>query len=264
MNSPAHLFGVWEQIERRIRRSRRLAFFTDFDGTLVRIQRNPRNVRLSQRFRALLTSLKDAGITVGIASGRAIDDVRARAGVEEIWYVGAHGFFLRDPASREFSLLSPQERSRMKHVIDDLAVELRGLVGVSLECKDASVAVHYRAASKRTRELAREKIARLMKGDHLHLLAGKRVWELLPNARVNKWTGIQFALRRSARGRKAGRPLVIFVGDDVTDESVFERIDGIGVAVGRKRKTAAGFYLRSPAEVGRFLERLGDCARSRR
>jgi trehalose-phosphatase len=261
MSSPLHISRAWEQIERRIRRSPRLAFFTDFDGTLVRIQRNPRNVRLSQSSRALLAGLKNAGVTVGIASGRAIEDVRARAGLNGIWYVGAHGYFLRDPENREFSLLRLPEQARMKDVIHALAVELRGLVGVELESKEASVAVHYRGASKPTRELVRDRISRLVNGRQLHLLAGKRVWELLPNSRVSKWTGIQFALKRAARRGDPRRPLLIFVGDDVTDERVFERIDGIGVVVGRKRKTAAGYYLRSPAEVGRFLEKVIDCIR---
>ena len=261
MSFPLHVFGAWGQIERRIRRSPQLAFFTDFDGTLVRIQRNPRNVRLSPRIRRLLAGLKDAGVTVGIASGRAIDDVRARAGLGGIWYVGAHGFFLRDPENRKFSLLSSREQGRMKDVIHALAVQVRGLVGIELEPKDASVAVHYRGASKRTRELAWEKISRLMKRGQLHLLSGKRVWEILPNSKVNKWTGIQFALKRAARRGGARRPLLIFVGDDATDERVFERINGIGVVVGRKRKTAAAFYLRSPAEVGRFLEKVARCIR---
>lgn len=258
MSPPVHIFSVWEQIERRIDRAPGLALFSDFDGTLVRIQRNPANVQLSQRFRNRLSGLQKAGVTVGIASGRAIRDVCSRVGLKGIWYVGAHGYFLRDPQNREFSLLSSQEQARMKNVIHALAVQLRGLVGISLEAKDASIAIHYREASKQTREQAWNAVSQLMNHDHLHLMAGKRVWELLPTSKVNKWTGIRVALKRAARGR--GRaPLLIFVGDDVTDEKVFERMSGIGIVVGRRRKTAAQFYVQSPAEVGVFLDKVARC-----
>jgi trehalose 6-phosphate phosphatase len=54
----------------------------------------------------------------------------------------------------------------------------------------------------------------------------------------------------------------VYLGDDVTDEDAFRalRDRGIGIFVGEPgdldRSTAATFTLRSPDEVGRFLNAL--------
>ena len=52
---------------------------------------------------------------------------------------------------------------------------------------------------------------------------------------------------------------VIYVGDDETDEDVFQ-IDRPGqllsIRVGRKRTSAAPYYIRNQAEIDRLLETL--------
>ncbi|HAC80462.1 MAG TPA: hypothetical protein DCG06_09215, partial [Deltaproteobacteria bacterium] len=54
----------------------------------------------------------------------------------------------------------------------------------------------------------------------------------------------------------------IHIGDDLTDESVFQALAerGIGIYVGEDtvedRETSAGFRLRNPDEVRTFLKRI--------
>ena len=257
MTRPVHALAGWERIGKEIRRASGLAVFSDFDGTLVRLRRRPAQVVLPKRVRRLLADIARSGPVVGIVSGRRISDVRRRVGLSGIWYVGAHGFYLVTPRNRSIALASAVERESIRGVERALADGLHGLPGLHLEPKDATIAVHYRAASARTVERARGLIAELLaKHGNLSVLPGKKVWELLPNSHTDKWTAISFILRRVRRGAQHRHRLPIFLGDDVTDERVFDKMKGVSIAVGKKHRTAARFYLRSPAEVARFLERV--------
>ena len=91
----------------------------------------------------------------------------------------------------------------------------------------------------------------------LRILSGKKVWEFVPGPGhkvADKWAAIQLILRQKGV-RASDHACVAYLGDDATDEQVFERLRGITVAVGKRRRTAARYYLQSPAEVREFLER---------
>ncbi|HOW89887.1 MAG TPA: trehalose-phosphatase, partial [Elusimicrobiales bacterium] len=59
---------------------------------------------------------------------------------------------------------------------------------------------------------------------------------------------------------KLGGPLCVAVGDDVTDEDMFEAAAGRGIAirVGRKSGSKAGYFLRGQPEVLRLLRFIAD------
>ena len=256
MSGPRHLWEVWEQVERRIHRASSLALFTDFDGTLVPIARSPEQVRLPPPVRLALSSLIRKGVMVGVASGRKLADVRARVGLRGIWYVGSHGYSLHCPGSRPLILLDPEQKAGMAKVRRLLARQFRGVAGIQLEPKEGSVAVHYRNASRRAALLAAAAIRQILKTHpHWHLLSGKKVWELLPDRRTSKWTAIQYILRQESR---SGSYLLFYLGDNSTDERVFQQMKGISIAVGKRRRTAARFFLRSPSEVALFLKRFWE------
>ena len=260
MTSPRHLLKAWKEVERRIRRAGQLFLFTDFDGTLVPIVRSPEQARLSPPVRLLLSRLTRKGVAVGIVSGRALADVRGRVGLRGIWYVGSHGYSLYRPGSRPRILLAPAQKARMAEVRRILRQKLGGLARIRVEPKEATVAVHYRNASRRTAAVAAAAIRQVL-GIHprLRLLPGKKVWDLLPDQRTSKWTAIKGILQEE---RRTGVHLLLFyLGDDSTDEHVFQRMRGISVAVGKRRRTAARFFLRSPGEVRLFLERLCEVAK---
>ncbi len=261
MSAPRHLLAAWVAIERQLRRSRWVAVFTDFDGTLVRIRRHPGRVQLSRRVKNLLVALAGRGVVVGVVSGRRLEELRAKVDISRIWYAGAHGFFLRTPGNRNIVLLSPTERVTIARAQRFLTRRLSDVPGIALEPKRATLAVHYRLASRRNREFARKVVGALLgREPRLSVLSGKKVWELLPaghhGPRVDKATAIQLVLQRERKRHTRGRWLVFYLGDDTTDERIFQKLEGISVAVGKTRHTAARFFLRSPGEVGQFLERL--------
>lgn len=259
LSAPEHLLSVWEKVRRRIRRASGLALFTDFDGTLTPIVASPGEAQLPKQVRESLAAVAKKGVLVAVVSGRSLAELRRQVGLRGIWYVGAHGYSMAAPGRRPRLWVSRAQRAEMSRIRRLLSDRLRGAAGIRLEAKDASVAVHYRQAARRERERAAAAVREILEGaPHLRLLPGKKVWEVLPDSRADKSSAIEFILRRQG---ERSRRLWFYLGDDVTDERVFARMKGkrttgLSVAVGKRRRTGARFFLRSPAEVGRFLQKF--------
>lgn len=86
------------------------------------------------------------------------------------------------------------------------------------------------------------------------VVGGKRVRNVTVPGAPDKGDALLRLLRRGGYER------VIFVGDDETDEDVFRlapAVPLVGVAVGRRRRSAAGHFLRGQADVARLLALLG-------
>jgi len=262
---PRHLFTAWRTFARRAKGGARLAIFTDFDGTLTPIRQRAAQARLSARVRRALERLTEDGHLVAVVSGRPLADLETRVGIAGVWYAGSHGYFLRAPDGSQLTLLRHDERRRIARVTHRLSMALGHLPGIVVEPKPGAIAVHYRAAAP----ALRKQISSLVRGvlgviPGLRVFPGHMVWEVLPAGPVNKYLAARFILR-AARLRDP-RPLAwpIYLGDDVSDEAVFARWSGGSVAVGKRPKTAARYFVRSPAEVAECLERLDDLYKTSR
>jgi trehalose 6-phosphate phosphatase len=90
-----------------------------------------------------------------------------------------------------------------------------------------------------------------MKG--VRLVGGKLVVNLLPAGAPHKGLALEAARERF------GCDTALYVGDDETDEDVFA-LDQPGrllaIRVGRRRGSAAGYYLRNQREIDRVLRVL--------
>ena len=256
LTRPQHLLAAWDELLPRLRRSRRVCLFTDFDGTLAPISAAPAEVRLAPEIRRLLARLAKKELVLGIVSGRSLSYLRRRFRLRGIWYAGAHGCVVGRHGQPDHFLVSANERAEMRAVIRRLSTRLANLRGIVVKAKEASVAVHYRGVSRTRCRAARQALQEiLMDFPRMRVLPGKKVWELMPNASAGKWNAIRWILRQESIGRR-GQKLLFYIGDDVTDEQVFRRMNGISIAVGKRTHTAARYYLRSTAEVRTLLERL--------
>ena len=173
--------------------------------------------------------------------------------VPGIWYAGEHGHFIAAPDGRKFVLPSPSETDMMARVGRRVFRALASVPGIFVERKSATLSVHYRGARAPSVRRA-ERVVDLLLADEpgLRLLNGKKVWELMAPGNVDKSTALRFILHRAGCHPRT----LVFLGDDATDESTFRRMRGISVFVGAKPlRTAARFWLRSPAEVREFFAR---------
>jgi trehalose 6-phosphate phosphatase len=243
-----HLFDRWAEVSRRLRRARHVMLFLDFDGTLVPLRIRPADVWLDPAVRRRVERLaRHPRLTVCLISGRRLADLRRRARLAGVRYLGLHGWEREGRAQRA----APEFLVRLKRVVGKL---LGPLPGIRMEDKGFGFVVHYRGA-----RAAAVRRARVLLGECLRpcqgqfrLLKGKKVWEILPVEVAGKGAAAREVLAELDRS-----PLPIYVGDDTTDEAAFEALRaGITIRVGPARQTRARYRLRSPQEVWDFLARL--------
>lgn len=252
------LWSQWPKIRKLLARKNLILLF-DYDGTLAPIVAHPSQTRLPAPTRAALTKLASSvRVALGIVSGRELRQLKRLVRLKHICYVGSHGLEWALPGLGPRLRISPRRSRPLRQITRELRYALRGLPNLWIERKIASVAVHYRGASFRHARSLRTQIASVARqyAAHFKLLEGKKVFEFLPTGKTNKGTAVQALV---ARLRAWGRfPVVVYLGDDATDESVFAslRQNDLGIFVGRPGRTRARFYLRSPSQVSKFLNEL--------
>ena len=246
-----HLFHSWSQVLRRLRSRRLIALFLDFDGTLTPLRPRPEDVWLDEATRSTLSQLaRSPRFRVWVVSGRRRADIRARIRVPGIRYLGLHGWEGRA------SNCVPEETRRVvscaKSWIGSLLLNTPGLW---IEDKEVTFAIHYRSVSEKGVRDARRLLQGVLQAFEglLHLVKGKKVWEVVPREIEDKGVAVKQEL--SAIAKEA---VPVYIGDDRMDEPGFEACSsGVTVRVGRDCRSKARYRLSSVAQVHQFLENLG-------
>ncbi len=251
------LWSQWPKIQ-EILVGKNLILLFDYDGTLAPIVAHPSQARLPAPTRAALTKLAcSPRVALGIVSGRELSQLKRLVRLKNICYVGSHGLEWALPGLGPSLRISPRRSRPLRQITRELRHALRGLPKVWIERKIASVAVHYRGASVHHARSARTQLARIARqyAAQFRLQEGKKGFEFLPAGANTKGTAVQALVPRLRRGRFSA---VVYFGDDSTDESVFACLskNDFGIFVGRPRLSRARFYLRSPGEVCKFLQRV--------
>lgn len=229
----------------------RLLFLLDFDGTLSPIVENPEDAYLPDRVKGWIKGLsEDKNCKIAIVTGRALRDIRARVGLENIIYASNHGM---EVYYRGRLLLRKGDiyRRPLKSLGKKLGEELSGIPDVYLENKGLSLAVHLRRVDKRHRRSAvktvRAVVGPWLRRYKLRLTGGKMLLEVRPLL-WDKGKAVLWIWKRFAP-----KCLPVYVGDDVTDEDAFLALRpyGITIRIGKKKKSYAEHHCPS-------IERLID------
>jgi trehalose 6-phosphate phosphatase len=229
------------------------AVFLDVDGTLLEIADRPDRVQAPSALPVLLGDLaRRRGGALALVSGRPVHQL------DRLFFpwcgaaAGLHGIERRradGTIDRRIDGAAAAALDRIRPRLLSLASDRSGLI---LEDKQATLALHYRAAPERADELLA--VARSLQreaGTALRLIAGKMVVEFQPRSADKGRTIAAFLDEPPFLGR---RP--VFVGDDVTDEDGFAEIarrGGIAIRVGPPAETHARYGLPSVSAVLAWL-----------
>jgi len=232
------------------------AILLDIDGTLLELMPTPREVWVPPGLSKTLNRLVErTSGALALVSGRSLNDIDLIFAPDVYPAVGGHGAEMRLSIDSEAAdAHAPPMDKELKR---RLAAIAKLSPGILLEDKGYSLALHYRLAPHA--EKAIYAAVSLIRADlpnaPIEVLPGKFVCEI-KHSGFTKASGVRELMTHEPfRGR---RPL--FIGDDVTDETVFAimpDMNGLAFSVGRRARGVDGHF-DSPSDVREFLAHLAD------
>jgi len=229
-----------------------IALLLDVDGTLIDIGPTPHEVHVSLELCASLARLLElTGGALALVSGRPIADLDRLFSPLKLSAIGGHGAEMRVRGPEVIAAAKPLPQELRQQLADVATPES----GILVEDKGYSLALHYRKGPQHEDRL-REHIAAgraAFPTEATEVLPGKAMFEV-KRPHVSKGDGVRALMTYPPF---AGR-MPVFIGDDVTDESVFAvlpELGGKGFSVGRHFAGLAGIF-HSPVDVRNALQRL--------
>jgi trehalose 6-phosphate phosphatase len=233
------------------------AILLDVDGTILDLAPTPPEVWVPPSLRQAISRLSErTGGAVALVSGRSLDELDLLFSPLQLPAVGGHG--------AEFRLQAGGRRSLRRAVPLDPALKRKFAKvtelgpGILLEDKGYSLALHFRLAPdlEARIEAAVGRIYAENPAAPIEILHGKSVLEIKQSG-FSKGSGVRELMRHP--------PFLdrhpIFIGDDVTDESVFEIIPefhGLAFSVGRMVAGVNGHFEKPEAVRGWLAQIAGD------
>jgi len=232
----------------------------DYDGTLVGFAGRAEGAEPDAGLLELLTGLvADPANKVVVISGRDHATLQRWVGGTGVDMVAEHGARIWDGSQGEWHILGESfEEGWQQQIRPVLEVYVDRTPGAYVEDKGSSLVWHYRRAepelgSLRAKELM-ENLESYLANTPLHVMQGNKVVEI-KQSNINKGRAALRLLQADP-----AYDFVMAVGDDVTDEDVFESLpeEAWTIKVGRSAQTYARFYLPDSWAVRDLLEDLLD------
>ncbi|MEA2862881.1 MAG: trehalose 6-phosphate phosphatase [Bradyrhizobium sp.] len=238
------------------RRLDECAVLLDIDGTLLDLAPTPREVWVPPDLATTLKRLLErTSGALALVSGRSLNDIDLIFAPELFPAVGGHGAEMR--ISIDSEAVATHAPPMDKELKGRLAAIAKLSPGILLEDKGYSLALHYRLAPHAEKAIyeAVSLIRAELPNAPIEVLPGKCVCEI-KHSGFNKASGVlELMTHEPFKGR---RP--IFIGDDVTDESVFAimpDLHGLAFSVGRRAQGVA-HHFDEPRDVRKWLAGLVD------
>ena len=246
-----YLFDSMDEVKKKAFH-KDIFMFLDYDGTLAPIVETPDKAVISDEMRSLLIKLKEY-IPVAVISGRALKDVKARVGIEDIIYAGNHGAEIWDGKKEIISQGSEGNRRLLEEFLEKLKIETSHIKGVLIEDKGITASLHFRNVNVRqVGEIFRifEKIAKEYEDD-FRFIIGKKVFEIRPVNIWNKGDAVLWIVENMGEGR-----FPVYIGDDTTDEDAYRILKNRGLSISIGGSVNADYYIKNQGEVKDFLVML--------
>ncbi|KAI4339342.1 hypothetical protein MLD38_024295 [Melastoma candidum] len=270
--SPSFRKLTFDHIVSSYKRSKKRAIFLDYDGTVVpetSISKTP-----SPEVLSVLSSLcNDPKNTVFIVSGRGKDSLSNwLAPCEKLGIAAEHGYFLRWNKSTEWETCASTADLDWKNIVEPIMkLYMEATDGSSIEYKESALVWHHQDAdpdfgSCQAKELLVH-LESVLANEAVFVKRGHHIVEVNPQG-VSKGVVTERVLS-SLVGRGEPLDFVICIGDDRSDEDMFESIlssvsgpstpEIFACTVGQK-PSKAKYYLDDVADVVKLLQCLAITA----
>lgn len=253
MHSPVPLLEALDDVAATAESSSHLLILLDFDGTLAPLTATPLQTQLPAGTRAVLERLAlRVDCTVGIVSGRSLEDVRARVGIDGLIYAGNHGLEIQGGGLRFDERSAVQLKDEIEVTVEALSKRLGHIPGILVEPKGLTASTHYRLVHAAHWDEIERTMRSVIAQDHPDLVvtAGKMVWEVRPRVPWHKGAAVRW-IREQLGLQQA---MTFYLGDDRTDEDAFLAVGRhVTARVGPPQPTQAGYRISDTEEVAEFL-----------
>jgi trehalose 6-phosphate phosphatase len=237
---------------------KKIALLLDVDGTIIDIGPSPNEVQVSDTLLRSLARLHElSGGAIALVSGRRIGDLDRLFFPLVLPSIGGHGAEMRISDGEIFYWAKPLPADLRRRLSNAAGIG----PGIVVEDKNYSLALHYRKAPEHAEQLRKHIAAArtAFSAEPTELLLGKAMFEV-KRPGISKGEGIG---KLMAHAPFSGR-MPVFIGDDITDESVFEilpKIGGKGFSVSRHFPGLSGVF-KDPAQVRSALDLLAANGRA--
>jgi trehalose 6-phosphate synthase/phosphatase len=234
--------------------AKKRALFLDYDGTLVGFKPNIDEASPDEELYRLITKLSnDDRNQVVIISGRKYETLEQWFGHMPVDLIAEHGAWKKTYGAtwEETPNLSNKWKENVRPMLESYSDRTPGSF---IEEKKYSLAWHYRKVEKglgeqRANELV-SNMRYLTREKGLQLLPGNKVVEV-KNAEINKGKATLDYLYNKEFD------FILAMGDDHTDEDIFEAINDIAITIKIGSSISeATYYLRNVEEARNLLNSL--------
>ena len=239
----------------------RLALFLDYDGTLAPIVAHPSEAKLPEAARRGLDACAARPDTdVSLVSGRAMADVRAMIGRDDVTYAANHGLEIQGP---DFAPFLHEDLPHYRERLPELAraLEASAPEGAWVEEKGHTSTFHFRQVPAEEHARVAEEARHIINSFGFQARDAKMAVEARPPIGWDKGRAVLHVLRSRYGPSWSERVRVVYVGDDDTDEDAFRLLEGLAITfrVGRADEpTAASHRLGRVEAVHELLEWLAQ------
>jgi len=206
----------------------KLGVILDFDGTLSFLARTPQLAIIPGETKRVLERLSNiSDCHVAVISGRNLEDLQRKVGVEGITYAGNHGLEILHPDGTNFNFKMPAGyETRLERLVEELTEKCTSH-GAWVEPKGLLVAWHYREVPKEKRDHLYKLAASIYeKHNYKFFNVSKRLENVPPVGRDRGRASIH--ILRSIFGLDwEERVQVIYAGDSAADEFAMEVLRGV-------------------------------------
>lgn len=244
-----------KKVDSQVLQSPHTFLLLDYDGTLTPIMPKPEMARLPESTRKILDKLsRNPKFSVGIVTGRQINEIKSLVKLKNVIYAGNHGLELEGPDFNYTHAKAKEFIRILRKVKNKLQPFQKLFPGSFIEDKKITLTYHYRLVDSRLIKMLQraflKEVSLWVRNKKIQILKAKKALEVYPNFNWNKGSAVRWILLHENT-----ESLPIYIGDDKTDEMAFKALNelGITIRVGFSRDSHAQYFVKDVNEVWKFL-----------